>query len=123
MGFFSWYTQDTGRSISNQYSKMPTFTVYMYDHEGNVWEETAYEGYGEFGGKDFYELLAQMNGLETRDDGIDLVFADPPRPYLSPNLTEHREWEYLNAPPAGCEQQGYFYDDDEDEEDCDDGGW
>ena len=109
MGFFSWKTQDTNDSIPNQYSENETFTVYMHDHEGNVWEESDYEGYGEFGGKDFYALLAQMNGLETRDDGIDLFFANPPRAHLSPNLTTCRQWQYVNAPPDNCEYQGCFY--------------
>ena len=46
------------------------FTVYMKDNKGNVWAEDAYGGYGKFGGKDFYELAAEMNGLSTRDEGI-----------------------------------------------------
>lgn len=29
MGFFSWKTQDTNKSIANRYSNRPTFTVYM----------------------------------------------------------------------------------------------
>lgn len=39
MGFFSWKTQDTDRSIANNYSKQPTFPVYMTDNKGNRWEE------------------------------------------------------------------------------------
>jgi len=62
MGFFSWKTQDTKRSIANVFSGKPVFTVYMIDHKGNKWEEPAYGGYGDFGGKDFYVLLAEMNG-------------------------------------------------------------
>ena len=84
MGFFSWKTQDTNRSISNMYSDKPTFRVYMLDNKGNVWEENHYEGYGVFGGKDFYELLAEMNGLNTRIEGINLCFSD--KPFVSPNL-------------------------------------
>jgi len=52
MGFFSWYTQDTGESIANNYSSRPTFTVFMVDDKGNKWREDDYEGYGVFGGKD-----------------------------------------------------------------------
>ena len=109
MGFFSWKTQDTGKSISNQYSGKPTFTVFMLDDKGNSWVEDNYEGYGEFGGKDFYELLAEMNGLESnRSVGIDLAFSG--KPYKSPNIVEMKtEWEYVKNEPKRCESQGFFY--------------
>jgi len=109
MGFFSWNTQDTDRSIANRYSCRPTFTIFMHDHLGHTWKEENYEGYGDFGGKDFYELLAEMNGLETRDEGIALFFSSPPRAFLSPNLTENPAWKYENGSPDACEDQGYFY--------------
>jgi len=107
MGFFSWKTQDTGRSISNQFSSKGTFTVYMYDNKGNLWVEDDYEGYGVFGGKDFYELLAEMNGKSTRKEGIDLAFGD--EPFISPNLNESPYKLWFNRPPEDCEFQGYFY--------------
>lgn len=73
-GQYSWMTQDTGRQIGSE--KQNTITVYMFDDKGNKWKETSYDGYGEFGGKDYYELLAQMNGIENADrqDGIDIAF-------------------------------------------------
>lgn len=108
MGFFSWKTQDTNRSISNRYSNRETFTVYMHDDKGNKWEESEYDGYGDFGGKDFYELLAEMNGKTTRDEGIDLAYSK--KPYLSPNLSERKNWKWINQPPKDCDAQGYFYD-------------
>lgn len=114
MGFFSWKTQDTGESIPNAYSGKRLFTVYMKDHKGNVWKEDKYEGYGEFGGKDFYELLAEMNGLEPcRHAGIGLVFSKPPVPFLSPNLSRDKDWEWENRMPQDCDYQGYFYGDGE----------
>ncbi len=58
MGFFSWKTMDTDKSISNAYSNRGTFRVQMVDDKGNVWTEDNYEGYGVFGGKDYYELHA-----------------------------------------------------------------
>jgi len=74
MGFFSWKTQDTDRSIANTYSNTKTFRVQMIDNKGNVWTETQYDGYGVFGGKDYYELLDQMNGGKgDRSRGIDLA--------------------------------------------------
>ena len=110
MGFFSWKTQDTDRSICNNSGDKETFTVYMVDNDNNVWTESDYDGYGEFGGKDFYELLAEMNGLTTREEGISLRYSD--KPFLSPNLYEYpsRSWE--DSKPEDCEYQGYFYDDD-----------
>lgn len=107
MGFFSWKTQDTDRSISNMYSDKPTFTVYMLDNNGNVWIEDNYEGYGVFGGKDFYQLLAEMNGLKTRLDGIDLSFGD--EPFISPNLYQYPNQKWRNRQPIECELQGIFY--------------
>ena len=127
MGFFSWYTQDTGESIANNYSSRPTFTVFMVDDKGNKWREDDYEGYGVFGGKDYFQLLAEMNGIaigdldKDRDAGIDLTFKDSPEgdnPNCKyPNLVEDPNWEWKNDYPESCPNQGYFYEDeDEDEE-------
>lgn len=119
MGFFSWKTQDTDRSICNKYSNRQPFPVVMIDNKGNKWEEYNYEGYGEFGGKDYYELLAEMNGLESdREKGIDLAYSE--KPFISPNLVELRSsksWKWINKSPDDCEFQGFFYyeEDDEDE--------
>ena len=107
MGFFSWKTQDTNKSIANVHSIAPVFRVYMHDNKGNKWEENEYDGYGEFGGKDYFELLAEMNGKTTRDEGIDLAYGD--EPFLSPNLTESSNWTWKNRSPEDCKYQGYFY--------------
>lgn len=115
MGFFSWKTQDTGRSIANKYSNRPTFRVVMTDDNGNRWIEEDYEGYGVFGGKDYYELLAEMNGYQSREKGIELEFSGDI--YSAPNLSEDENWEWRNEVPQNCQSQGYFYDDDDDEED------
>ena len=114
MGFFSWKTQDTDESISNVYSSRGPFLVCMHDNYNNIWTERNYEGYGVFGGKDFYELLAEMNGLETREQGIDLVYSG--KSYISPNLTEGVAWDWVPDAPKSCDLQGYFYDDEENEE-------
>lgn len=112
MGCFSWKTQDTNRSIPAEGSSRKPFTVYMLDNRGNKWEEPCYEGYGEFAGKDFFELLAEMNGLEScRDRGIDLFYSD--EPFISPNLVENKNSEWTKFPPESCEFQGYFYEDSE----------
>ena len=119
MGFFSWNTQDTDRSIANQYSNRKPFTVYMHDDKGNVWKEDNYDGYGEFGGKDFYELVSEMNGGESdRYAGIDMAFIDHQRnPNIKyPNLTETPDWEWIDEEPEHCSYQGFFYDNEDEDE-------
>ena len=140
MGFFSWKTNDTNRSIGNVYGDTSkVFTVYMKDDKGNTWIENDYEGYGEFGGKDFYELVAEMNGLKTRDEGILLSRITTPESLIHritdsqwgimsdnitvdavtllqkrvaaiyPNLVEDINTEWKNEEPETCQYQGFFY--------------
>ena len=71
MGFFSWKTSDTQKSISNSYSCRGTFPVYMITEDGQVFLEEEYEGYGQFGGKSVYALIEEMNNVK---DGINLTF-------------------------------------------------
>lgn len=127
MGFFSWNTCDTGDSISNNCSIRPTFTVHMITPDGRVFTEKDYDGYGIFGGKDFYELLAELNGLPSdRSAGIDLSFKDNPNgdntpgviyPKFVMDLEDDVKDQYASLPnPESCEAQGFFYDEDEDED-------
>ena len=141
MGFFSWKTQDTDKSIANNYSNRNVFRVEMIDNAGNVFIEDNYEGYGRFGGKDYYELLAEMNGFESdktgdeytdeaRGFGISLAFSKDNHSGVGtegvyyPNLIEQSSgWVYEMAGPDSCDYQGYFYDDtdyDDEDEDSDD---
>jgi hypothetical protein len=72
-GQFSWMTQDTGQQIGSQDENK--ISVYMFDNKGKYWFERDYDGYGVFGGMDYYELLDQMNGGSgDRSKGIDLAF-------------------------------------------------
>lgn len=130
VGYFSFNTSDTGRSIANSASTLDTFKVIMKDNDGNSWTELDYDGYGEFGGKDFYELLAEMNGQSTRDEGIELIFAEGnhsgcllnalSRGVVAPILVEDDSLDFDDVePPENCEYQGFFY---EDEDDYDDWG-
>ena len=64
-GQFSWMTHDTGDQIGSEPANK--ITTYMFDDKGNSWEERDYEGYGEFGGMDYYELVAKMNGYDEKD--------------------------------------------------------
>jgi len=138
MGFFSWRTQDTDKSIANKYSIRRTFKVEMLDNKGNVWTENDYDGYGVFGGKDYYELLAEMNGVVERDkvelqgeaytdymrgEGINLAFSKGNGSGVGtegiyyPNLIEMAKgWTYEMSGPDSCDFQGFFYDDENDED-------
>ena len=115
MGFFSWRTQDTDRSIPSTYSNRDTFRVYMVNPvTGDIYAEDNYEGYGVFGGKDFYELVAELNGGGDRNDGIGISMRDS---YVSPLLLENYEnWRaYAGKIPEVCIFQGYFYPSEADE--------
>jgi hypothetical protein len=106
MGMFSWYTQDTNKRIVANQEK----TIIMTDMFGNKWVEECYEGYGEFGGKDFYELLAEMNGLGSdREKGIELAFeyASGYNPFaIFPSLTENGEY-MKGVAPTMDDNQGF----------------
>lgn len=73
MGFFSWLTSDTNKSIANVYSSRSTFPVYVLIPEefgGGYIEEKAYDGYGVFGGHDVYNLVADWNKTHISTDNI-----------------------------------------------------
>lgn len=76
MGFFSWCTSDTRKSIANCYADsslinslgrdkecviMPGEKVYLLNPFGKPYEEDCYDGYGRFGGEDVYALVAKWN--------------------------------------------------------------
>ena len=127
MGFFSWKTNDTNNSIPNRHQDTrDTFPVYLLDDKGNKWLETDYDGYGCFGGKDYYVLMAEMNGfegteVELRTLAIHLEFY--PRSKWSREMQEHMmardllfpqlvqgEYEFwFNKKPENCPDQGFFY--------------
>lgn len=128
MGFSSFLTNDTQRSISNSWSSRGALPVVMCDNKGNHWEEVAYEGYSSFGGVCYFILLAYMNGaidellIESEDNypafnkargiGIDMYYKQA-EGTLYPNLVEAENfylgWEWVNERPEQCREQGYFY--------------
>lgn len=126
-GQFSWMTQDTGNQIGSQ--KQNTIAVTMFDDKGNKWLERRYDGYGEFGGKDYYELLAQMNGVENADrqDGIDIAFGkmkikgDVLFPALieEPNRFNSKRHDFTQEPENDPNQSWYQEEEDEDDDDYD----
>jgi len=106
MGLFSWFTVEGAQIVSD--CSEHKFVVYMHSPDGSVWAEKDYEGYGVFGGKDYYELLAELNGKKTRDEGIDIAFANMPPPYIIyPILSErHNYTGRFNTPNQTDECQG-----------------
>jgi hypothetical protein len=124
-GQFSWMTQDTGRQIGSE--KENTITVTMFDNQGNTWTEKKYDGYGEFDGKDYYELLAQMNGIENADrqDGIDIAFGKKkvkgkvlfPALVEFPNSFNWKRHDFTKQPENDPNQSWYQEEDDYDEYD------
>jgi hypothetical protein len=103
-GQFSWLYQSatTGRDTGEQIITGTPTTTYMTDNKGNEYKQVNYEGYGKFGGKDFYELMSEMNdGPSDRGTGIDMYFSDKPG-LLYPALTlepiKYKTWDFTNAP-------------------------
>ena len=113
MTFISFVTNDTCESIPNKFSNKPTFTIYMLDNKGNVWQENNYEGNGIFSGKDFFELLAEINGIKYRDEAVRayLMDIDEKDSLIYPNIVRDiKKWrKWKNVPIYECEQNGYFY--------------
>ena len=124
MGQFSWITSDTRKSICNVEGHRET--VFMTDNKGNQWQEDEYEGYGVFGGKDYYVLLAEMNDIPRdgmdddmyRSAGIDLFFGE--KAFISPSLNSSKSAKWKNTHNESCPDQGWLtedeYDEDEDED-------
>jgi hypothetical protein len=119
-GQFSWFTHDTDQQIGSE-PENTLRAVYMFDNKGNKWLETNYEGYGDFGGKDYYELLAQMNGMANpdRSEGISLAFSGKkgilyPALVVDPNFN-YKTHDFTEEAPNDPNQSWYQEPEDEDE--------
>lgn len=113
MGFFSWKLSNNGQSLANIHSDRKTLKVKMIDNHGNAWYEDNYEGYGVFGGKDYYELLSEMNnGVSERGNGIELAYDLCDKCTLKPKIVSAGcKKAYDDLPDSReCPYQGYFYD-------------
>lgn len=131
MGFFSWKTSDTNKSISNVYSDRGALPVYLLIPEefggGSIYEEN-YDGYGRFGGRDAYALLANWNWGELcngndEDDrmiGIKMHYEcernGTYEKYPLKFVEREVPYQYASA-STDCEYQGFFYGDDEEDDD------
>lgn len=71
MGCFSWCTSDTKKSIPCciPFGDLPG-TVYLLNPFGEPYKETDYEGYGEFGGRDVYDLVVEWNREHLTPDNV-----------------------------------------------------
>ena len=115
---FSWKTSDTQESIPAAGASRPTFTVFMVAPDGKHYREDCYEGYGEFGGKDFFELTAEINptlALEMEDKrarGIEIYYSKFPSEVSRRRLPRFcrylTPWDRLQD-SAECPDQGIFY--------------
>jgi hypothetical protein len=96
----------------------------MIAPDGRVFTEKDYDGYGEFEGKDFYDLLCELNGVPAdRSAGIDFCFKNNPNGDDTPGVIYPKFVEELEADvvaqynslpnPESCEDQGFFYDEEE----------
>jgi hypothetical protein len=128
-GQFSWMTQDTGQQIGSQDEN--TIPVYMFDNKGKYWFEREYEGYGVFGGKDYYELLDQMNGGSgDRSKGIDLAFDKSkegetlfPALVVGPSNFNYKTHDFTQEAKHDPNQSWYDASYEEEDEDEDYGGF
>jgi len=108
-GMFSFKTLGDNKAISARSGA----DIYMFDDKGNMWHEENYEGYGIFGGKDYFELMAEMNGEEGRDIGIDLYYSDNKK-VLYPALTRDEDFNWkrhkFTTKIKSDPKQGWFYE-------------
>lgn len=136
MGFFSWRTSDTKRSICNVHSVRKTFTVHMVTENRRIYTEEAYQGYGEFGGKDVYVLIGELNGCPHTEEedirnwtfpflyepdyhtfaqlakqkiNVPKFVETLPVGYKKMSNHQWREWWKSLSYPRDCRAQGYFY--------------
>ena len=114
MGMFSWHTTDDRTVIWIDGFRNKTKTVYMIDNKGNEWVEKNYKGYGRFGGKDYYELVAEMNEVATGDlekdrlIGIELELNEDNHPdSIFPNLVRKPNKKWRNVKPMTHDGQGF----------------
>jgi hypothetical protein len=135
-GQFSWFTQDSYQQIGSE--RENRIDVYMFDDKGNRWEEKKYKGYGVFGGKDYYELVAEINGYteedikdikdgfkELRQIGINLAFNEggyktrhPKGKTLFPALVTNKNYNWkshdFTKEPENDPDQSWYVEPDND---------
>ena len=138
MGFYSWKTVSMGVSISNKYSErgaLPVGLLIPKEFGGGAIIETDYEGYGVFGGRDVFALLAEWNqlpnltGNDNNDSmtGINYWFdykkGKCPEPKYMLKFVELLifdktgcKYEDFKGYSEECSKQGFFYEEDNSED-------
>lgn len=118
MGFYSFKTLD-GESIRNAFSSKGAFKVFMIDNKNKVYPEFAYQGYGVFGGKDFFVLVYEMNTRKkidsdnkkefemAKEKGTKIFYSDDKNAIFPIFSKKVVKWK--NEKPEPCEKQGYYY--------------
>lgn len=100
MGQFSWISNN-GEQIRNEHHNGQKVWMSYLDVNGQIQtvKEEEYDGYGRFGGLDYYEVLAKMNGKTNRSEGIDIAFgpqgSEPKYPQLytiEPEALAKHDW-------------------------------
>lgn len=129
MGQFSWVTSNTKQRIIID-GGVP---VALVDKNNKLYKEENYQGYGVFGGKDAYELLAEMNVPEkctgeTRHDrlvGINLQFSGEPiaYPIKIVELIPGRQYRYDELEESEEDKHHCWEIDDDPEDDENTDGW
>lgn len=74
MGLFTFYTADTNRiiEVSGRGKSFPVAVLFPKEFGGGSIEERAYNGYGDFGGKDVYNLIADWNKDYLQKDMLEV---------------------------------------------------
>ena len=96
MGVGSWLTADTKRSIPVSYSGDRGFPFTLICPDGRKIHATHTDGYGNIGGEDMYQLLAEWHGFTDRDDGIRLEETSVQKFFLK--FVEDPELGYAEVP-------------------------
>ena len=148
MGTFSWITKDSGKPIYNRHTvdyhnkkrskwnhvKMQTIYMhYMINGKRHSVKESDYKGYGVFGEKDYFVIIALMNMVgipayttddEIRTLGIDLSsdFYNVLYPILTESMTYNGDFTSPNDIDPGQGDSLYAengYEDSTSEDDSD----
>lgn len=134
MGQFSWLMSDSGEPVYCQSPKYPAYLLVpepFQEEYGSYLEERDYEGYGEFGGRDAYALVAQWNKPELcknpdgtwksdddcRNIGIDIACYDYQNKSLKyPIKITSQPMRYSSAEPSlSDDNQGWHVEEEYDD--------
>ena len=120
MGFSNMRLQDTDENIMNEYCITPTKLKILAPY-GVMMEDVVSDGYHRYGGKDYFEMVAEMNGYVFKEDkpeylrdmGLDL-FYNHEDSCVYPKLVsmDHsRTYVELSNKPVFGDNQGYDWSD------------